>query len=559
MKFRLKTYATAVAVILAVACTSGFGQESPHGEISVACEDCHTSTSWKQLASPMKFSHDRTKFALRGQHEQVQCVDCHASLTFTGAATGCGDCHKDVHRGELGANCERCHSPQSWLVPDMPQRHVQTRFALVGRHLTAPCRACHTNEQKYEYVSVPTECYNCHRVQYDATTVPSHRAVGFGTDCASCHSMNAMRFEGSFDHNKTGFALVGAHAAQQCSACHTGNRFVAMSAQCVNCHQQDFTTASNPKHTGYPTDCTSCHSMNAWHPATFDHNKTSFPLTGAHQGVSCGSCHKNNQYAGTSTACYTCHQQNFTTANAPVHTGFPTDCTTCHTTTAWQPSIFDHSKTAFPLSGAHLAVACASCHTNNQYAGTPTQCYSCHQQDFTTANAPPHTGFSTTCTTCHTMTAWQPATFDHSKTTFPLTGAHQTAACAQCHVNNVYAGLNTQCVGCHQANYAATTNPVHSSAGFGTDCQTCHTTTAWQPATFNHDTFFPVSATARHRQGSVWTTCADCHTNSSNYSVFCCTNCHTHTQSRTDPEHVGRNGYTFTCTSCYSCHPRGNS
>jgi len=36
---------------------------------------------------------------------------------------------------------------------------------------------------------------------------------------------------------------------------------------------------------------------------------------------------------------------------------------------------------------------------------------------------------------CHTMVAgWRGATFDHSKTPFPLTGAHVTVTYAQCHL-----------------------------------------------------------------------------------------------------------------------------
>jgi hypothetical protein len=275
MMYRHQTWAGIIAGVSAILIQgSAFAQTSPHGKLAIGCENCHTSTSWTELAQPMKFDHGKTEFPLVGQHASVQCRSCHGTLVFAEAKKerACGDCHKDVHRGELGATCERCHTTQSWLVPDMPQRHARTRFALVGRHLTAPCRACHVNEQKYEYVAVATDCYSCHRVQYEGTTVPSHRAVGFGTDCGTCHSMSAMRFEGSFDHNTTGFPLVGAHASQPCSACHAGSRFTSSSTQCYGCHQADFTAAPNPKHTGFSTDCTTCHTMTAWQPATFDHS-----------------------------------------------------------------------------------------------------------------------------------------------------------------------------------------------------------------------------------------------------------------------------------------------
>ena len=81
----------------------------------------------------------------------------------------------------------------------------------------------------------------------------------------------------------------------------------------------------------------------------------------------------------------------------------------------------------------------------------------------------------TSCATCHTTSGWSPATFDHAKTGFPLTGAHATVACAQCHVNNNYSSLPTDCYGCHKADFNGTNNPAHVAAGFPTNCAICHT------------------------------------------------------------------------------------
>ena len=35
----------------------------------------------------------------------------------------------------------------------------------------------------------------------------------------------------------------------------------------------------------------------------------------------------------------------------------------------------------YPLLGRHMSAACASCHINNVYQGTPRDCYSCHKKD----------------------------------------------------------------------------------------------------------------------------------------------------------------------------------
>ena len=140
-------------------------------------------------------------------------------------------------------------------------------------------------------------------------------------------------------------------------------------------------------------------------------------------------------------------------------------------------------------------MACAACHVNNNYTTLPTNCYGCHQADFTGTNNPPHVaaGFPTTCDTCHTTTNWTSATFNHNTTSFPLTGAHTTVACASCHTNNNYTTLPTACYGCHQADFTGTTNPAHVAGGFPTDCTLCHSTTTWTTSTFNHSTVFPLS------------------------------------------------------------------
>ena len=156
----------------------------------------------------------------------------------------------------------------------------------------------------------------------------------------------------------------------------------------------------------------------------------SFQLSGAHVTVPCVQCHVNNRYTGTATTCYGCHQASFQKTTNPAHVagGFSTDCKTCHTSIAWAPATFDHAKSIFQLTGAHVTVPCVQCHVNNRYTGTPAICYNCHTADFQKTINPAHVagGFSTDCKPCHTSIAWSPATFNHSTSAFPLTGAHVT-------------------------------------------------------------------------------------------------------------------------------------
>ncbi|HYA50654.1 MAG TPA: hypothetical protein VEG33_05745, partial [Streptosporangiaceae bacterium] len=181
---------------------------------------------------------------------------------------------------------------------------------------------------------------------------------------------------------------------------------------------------------------------------------------------------------------------------------------------------FDHNASRFPLTGAHKIAACQQCHADGIYAGKSINCVSCHQQDYNATTNPGHqaAGFPTDCSVCHTTTAWTGALFDHNATQFPLTGAHLTVPCQQCHGDGVYVGKSTACVSCHLQDYNATTNPAHQAAGFPTDCATCHNTTGWAGATFNHTWFNP------NHQGAGGV-CTECHT-TTNYALSTCSNHH---------------------------------
>ena len=195
------------------------------------------------------------------------------------------------------------------------------------------------------------------------------------------------------------------------------------------------------------------------------------------------------------------------------------------------------------------------------YAGKNTACVSCHQSDYDTTTAPNHlqAGYPTDCQSCHSTTTWLGAQFNHSQTQFPLTGAHQAVACQSCHADGIYAGKDTACVSCHQSDYDTTIDPNHLQAGLSTDCTSCHSTVTWQNARMlSHDaSYFPIYS-GKH-QGR-WSTCSDCHTNSTNYIDFTCLLCHQHSdESKVTNDHQGESGFSYDSQACYSCHPRGNT
>jgi hypothetical protein len=271
------------------------------------------------------------------------------------------------------------------------------------------CAQCHTDSSKYVAGSLPTACYGCHQPDYDGTTNPNHKAANYPTDCSVCHT--TTNWSGAtFNHNSTGFPLTGAHTSLACASCHVNNNYNLTAAQalCSNCHMTDYNGTTNPNHksAGFPTTCDTCHTTTNWTGATFNHNNTPFPLTGAHTTVACTLCHINNVFAGT-TDCYSCHTKDYTGTTNPNHSsaGWPTTCTTCHTTTAWLPATLPSSyHTFFPLNHGNAKGVCTSCHTNSGDYSV-FQCTGCHggnnAANFHHPNVNGYVYNSVNCLACH--------------------------------------------------------------------------------------------------------------------------------------------------------------
>ena len=119
-------------------------------------------------------------------------------------------------------------------------------------------------------------------------------------------------------------ALTGAHAKVACGACHTRDtngvaRFSFASALCVDCHADPHKGEFDryTPRTGTKKGCESCHCVESFQAALFDHSSTRFPLLGAHGRVACSACHKTGGSAvekgptrltGPPLACDGCHR-----------------------------------------------------------------------------------------------------------------------------------------------------------------------------------------------------------------------------------------------------------
>ncbi|MBU1100939.1 MAG: hypothetical protein KKA84_11105 [Bacteroidetes bacterium] len=524
------------------------------------CEVCHTTQQgWEPALFP---DHDQI-FPLSGAHEAISqdCNECHQGNYSQNSAL-CYDCHVDDYNSSQSPNhatlnfptgCIDCHTAQPGWTPALFPIHNEY-YELLGAHalISNDCLQCH-NET---YTNNRSTCYECHSEEYVNTIDPKHDQV-YPTTCDDCHSQTAWT-PAAINHDQF-YVLLGAHAliANDCTTCHETS-YTDTPNTCIGCHEQSYKGVTDPKHDpNFPTTCEDCHSQTAWTPATFDHNLF-YPLLGAHANISnnCADCH-DATFTNTPTLCYGCHENNYKNVTDPKHDpDFPTTCEDCHSQTAWTPATFDHNL-FYPLLGAHANISnnCADCH-DATYTNTPTLCYGCHENNYTGVIDPKHDpNFPTTCEDCHSQTAWIPASFNHDLF-YVLVGAHASIAdnCSSCHETS-YTNTPNNCFGCHETDYRNVNDPKHDPT-FPVTCDDCHTQNSWKPATFEHDSnYFPIYS-GKHR--GEWDACSDCHNVSSNYSVFTCIDCHEHdNKNEVDSDHREVNGYIYTATSCFTCHPNG--
>ncbi|MEW6366345.1 MAG: hypothetical protein AB1714_17105 [Acidobacteriota bacterium] len=303
-----------------------------------SCVVCHkaTDTNWHQA----KFDHATTGFALQGAHTKLVCESCHKGGKYTGLSPDCYSCHKADYDGTANPNhknagfptsCIVCHKATDTNWHQAKFDHATTGFALQGAHAKLACASCHKGGV---YAGLSSDCYSCHKADYDGTKNPNHKSAGFPTSCIVCHKATDTSWhQAKFDHANTGFPLQGAHTSLTCESCHKGGIYAGLSTDCYSCHKADYDTSTNPNHknAGFPTDCSTCHyaTDTSWNQGRFDHR---FPISSGRHKFACSSCHtdpsnyrvfdclschplssiqdKHREVGGfqyTSQACYACH------------------------------------------------------------------------------------------------------------------------------------------------------------------------------------------------------------------------------------------------------------
>lgn len=426
-----------------------------------------------------RFDHAAvTGFMLDGQHTSpsVRCESCHTTRSFLQARPACGTCHADAHKGTLGADCTSCHST---AVPFKQARtqfdHTRARFSLTGAHRALACEQCH-RAGRFRGIPFAT-CTACH---------PEPHQGRLSASCTSCHVTDRWATK-TIDHDKTRFPLVGAHAQVACAKCHQSG-FVKpiKSDTCASCHV-------NVHRDSVKEDCRACHTETSFAKAPFDHGaRTGFPLAGRHAGLECRKCHTPAatasgpagqvviDFGGASAQCISCHADKH-------HGQYGRACDACHRPAGFSVTGFTHPRAPEFYAGGHAALACVRCHVPEPRAPLALTCAACHTD--------PHLGqVGTSCDRCHAVNGakFQAVRFSHGAAAFPLTGKHESLACAACHPTAVRAypaGTGsavefrprpTHCLGCHRDEHLGQLDA---------QCERCHSTSAFATPAYKHRGF----------------------------------------------------------------------
>ena len=498
------------------------------------CAECHSEHHGRKFDmvrfDEENFNHNLTSYELTGAHRKIDCRQCHIpdfiddpelkkrKDTFLGLNRECASCHEDYHQKTLPNNCANCHVTDAF-APASKFDHGQADFALVGKHKEVACQECHQKEirrGKDFQVFTGLEFANCSSCHTDV------HENNLGTDCKQCHteeSFTSLSQIKRFNHNQTHFPLKGAHQRINCAACHKMDSEPARIFQDrVGVRPNECNTCHEDVHEGkFGNKCVDCHnekSFRSINTDNFNHNLTDFRLKGKHAAVDCRKCHTGSLVASlphnTCAACHVDYHEGAFAAPKPAR-----DCAECHTEDGFDIPLFtfeDHSKTSFPLDGAHLATPCFACHLEDkkwEFRGIGERCVDCHE-DVHKGHLNEKYYPQQSCENCHMTESWAENHFEHGLTNFELQGAHARQKCVACHKGDGqgqagssvgFSGLSATCSSCHE-----TVHGRQFEQNGITDCARCHGFEQWDIDNFNHDnTAFKLEG--RHAEIE----CAACH------------------------------------------------
>lgn len=484
--------------------------------VSQDCFNCHSDHHGRRFQmirfDKDAFDHNLTGYLLEGQHDVIDCKECHApdnindlelkkrENTFLGLNKECLSCHEDFHQQTLSSDCISCHDFSAFR-PTVGFDHDDAKFRLKGKHISTECIECHqtTERNGVEFQQFNdlefNQCSDCHNDPH-----LNH----FNSKCSDCHnedSFTNLRSIQKFNHNTTRFSLLGAHKSVNCFDCHEvdhnprtifqDNLNIAES-DCIQCHEDVHKNK-------FGNECAKCHTEESFFilkdMSLFDHGVTDYPLEGQHVEVDCKKCHIERYTEDIDfSSCYNCHEDYH--RGEFVKDNISPDCKECHSLEeGFSYTLFTmerHEQTDFPLEGAHVATPCFTCHVSEDrwtFKNIGSTCVDCHEDihlNYIDSTYYPEQR----CSHCHRSDTWANISFDHTLTDWELEGKHVEVDCRSCHFESVeksqhitqnFNNLTNDCVNCHE-----NIHDQQFEVNGITDCKRCHDSQSWSPRNFDH-------------------------------------------------------------------------
>lgn len=179
--------------------------------------------------------------------------------------------------------------------------------------------------------------------------------------------------------------------------------------------------------------------------------------------LACADCHAGH-YAREGVDCSTCHQDHDAQFLLEHTDDYGDDCLGCHDGRDRMAN-FEHDA-VFALDGAHYDSECEGCHIEHIFAGTPSDCSSCHEDPELHAGI-----FGFDCARCHSAVAWAPTQFIQHAFIQEHVGDN-VVACEHCHVDTY---IEYPCFSCHERDEMWTVH-LQWDIEAAENCIDCHPT-----------------------------------------------------------------------------------
>ncbi len=257
----------------------------------------------------------------------------------------------------------------------------------------------------------------------------------------------------------------------------TGPFHQGLSSNCVNCHNDDFSTIPGKSLTHIATSntCQACHTPQGFHIIPFaDHQEVFGNCSQCHNGdLAIG---KSEFHTPTYAECDDCHNTTHFLELEPDgsfdHSNISRSCTGCHNGTVAKGKHEGHMVTNSECGYCHTTASFLNAypdHTGPDVVGAGITCDSCHVADGTGSaigQSPGHPITNLDCDTCHSIVAFKMpgGVFNHS-----LVDA-TVQSCESCHNDST------------SINAPAKSSAVPSHPPTSSDCGSCHNTESFTPA-----------------------------------------------------------------------------